>query len=141
MLALQVRNIVVMGHAQCGGVAAAMDSKVAESIPFLKEWVSLLKPAVESKIAKGQGHGHANAERAAVMLSIERLRGYPFIAEREKAGDLHIDGLRFDIANGVLELLDQDTGQFEAVERPRGFLRWFGGRRAVLPSSLRAAAE
>lgn len=144
VLALNVRNIVVMGHAQCGGVAAAMDPKVAESIPFLKEWVTLLKPAVESKIPKGHGHGHGNsdAERAAVKLSIERLRGYPFIAEREKTGAVHVDGLRFDIANGVLEVLDQETGNFEAVERPRLFSGWFGRRRRLAAAGdIRVAAE
>jgi len=145
VMALNVRNVVVMGHAQCGGVAAAMDSKVAESIPFLREWVSLLKPAVESKIPKGHhGHGHGNtdAERAAVKLSIERLRGYPFIAEREKTGALHVDGLRFDIANGILEVLNHDTGEFEPVERPGLFSRWFGsGRRAATPANIRTAAE
>ena len=143
VLALNVRNVVVMGHARCGGVAAAMDSKVAESIPFLREWVSLLKPAVESKIPKGHhGHGNTDAERAAVKLSIERLRGYPFIAEREKSGAIHVDGLHFDIANGILAVLDHDTGAFEPVERPGLFSRWFGGgRRAAAPPGIRTAAE
>ncbi len=141
VLALKVRNVVVMGHAQCGGVAAAMDSKVAESIPFLKEWVSLLRPAVESRIPKVHGHGHGgntDAERAAVKLSIDRLRGYPFIVEAERSGQLHVDGLRFDIANGVLEVFNHDTGDFDPVERPRIFSRWFGGRRA-LNGDMRAA--
>lgn len=145
VMALNVRNVVVMGHAQCGGVAAAMDPKVAASIPFLKEWVSLLKPAVESKIAKGHGHGHANAdaERAAIKLSLERLHAYPFIAERVKSGALHVDGLRFDIANGILEVLDPDSGAFESVEPPSLFSRWFGGgrRRAAHARAIRVAAE
>ena len=121
-----------------------MDDKVAGSIPFLKEWVSLLRPAVEARIPKGHGHGHghdnADAERAAVKLSIERLRGYPFIAEREKTGALHVDGLRFDISNGVLEVLDHDSGEFEPVEKP-GMFAWLfgGGRRAATPPNLRAA--
>ncbi len=141
VLALNVRNVVVMGHAQCGGVAAAMDPSAADKIPFLKQWVQLLKPAVESKIPKGHNHGNTEAERAAVKLSIERLRGYPFIAEREQSGALVVDGLRFDIANGVLEVLDHDTGEFEPVERPGLFSRWFGsGRRAASPGDIHAAA-
>jgi carbonic anhydrase len=142
VMALKVRNIVVIGHALCGGVAAAMNPAEAEKIPFLKEWVHLLKPAVEARMSKGHHHGNADAERAAVKLSIERLRGYPFIAEREASGALVVDGLRFDIANGVLELLDHETGNFDAVERPRMFSRWFGsGRRAANGGGLRPAAE
>jgi carbonic anhydrase len=119
-----------------------MNPAEAEKIPFLKEWVHLLKPAVEARMSKGHHHGNADAERAAVKLSIERLRGYPFIAEREASGALVVDGLRFDIANGVLELLDHETGNFDAVERPRMFSRWFGsGRRAANGGGLRPAAE
>src|ERR1700751_3440867 len=47
VLQLQVRNILVLGHAQCGGVAAAIDGKLAAGIPFLSAWIDLLKPALE----------------------------------------------------------------------------------------------
>jgi carbonic anhydrase len=124
VLGLNVRNIVVMGHAQCGGVAAALDPAGAHKIPFLQQWVELLKPAVDRSAAHGQ-HKHDQVERASVALSVERLKDYPFIAERMKTGALHIDGLRFGIADGTLELLNQETGQFESVERPR--FSWFFG--------------
>jgi carbonic anhydrase len=117
VLALKVRNILVLGHAQCGGVAAAVDPNSAQGIPFVGEWVALLKPAVE---AHGHSHhGNADVERAAVKLSVERLMGYPFIAERVKAGALEVDGARFGIADGVLELLDRKSGSFAPLARPR----------------------
>ncbi len=132
VLALNVRNIVVMGHARCGGVAAAMNAQTAEKIPFLKRWVELLQPAVDAHPGHGR-QAHDDVERAAVKLSLARLREYPFIAEREASGALVIDGLRFDIADGTLEVLDPDTGQFTAVERPSIFRRWFGADRAQAP--------
>jgi len=131
VLALNVRNVVVMGHAQCGGVAAAIDTSHIGGIPFLKQWVELLKPAVARVPHAHDKARHADVERAAVALSVERLKEYPFIAERIKAGALHVDGLRFGIADGMLELLDQDTGKFESVEKPSRFSWLFGGRRAA----------
>ena len=65
-----------------------------------------------------------------MILSVERLLEYPFIAERVKSGALQVDGLRFGIADGFLEVLDQETGKFESVERPRFSWR-FGNRRAA----------
>jgi carbonic anhydrase len=130
VLALNVRNIVVMGHAQCGGVAAAIEPSDADKIPFLRQWIELLKPAVECTAGVDHKHRNAQTERAAVALSVERLLGYPFIAERVKSGALHVDGLRFGIADGVLEVLDQEKGQFEPVERPM-FSWLFGQRRAA----------
>jgi carbonic anhydrase len=125
VLALKVRNIVVMGHAQCGGINAAIDPNTAEGVPYVADWVDLAKPAVEA--AHGHPHGHGldknqATEREAVKLSVHRLLEYPFIAERVKAGNLAVDGTRFNIATGVLELLDQKTGHFAPVKIKSG---WF----------------
>lgn len=125
VLALKVRNILVMGHAQCGGIGAAIDPTAAAGVPYVNEWVELARPAVEA--AHGHAHGHGldknqATEREAVKLSVRRLLDYPFIAERVKAGSLAVDGARFNIATGVLELLDQKSGQFHAVKTRSG---WF----------------
>ncbi|HEY4123008.1 MAG TPA: carbonic anhydrase [Rhizomicrobium sp.] len=124
VVALNVRNIVVMGHAQCGGVAAAVDPHAAHGIPYVTEWVALAQPAVERARAHSHHeHGNTDVEREAVKLSVERLLQYPFIDERVKAGTLQVDGTRFGIADGVLELLDQQTGNFMPVKPKRS---WFG---------------
>ena len=114
VLGLNVRNIVVMGHAKCGGVAAAMDEDSASKIPFLREWVELLKPAIEAspECKPHDFDGCAEVERNTVKLSIERLMAYPFIAERVQAGTLTVNGSRFNITNGMLEILDRKTGKF-----------------------------
>lgn len=40
---------------------------------------------------------------------------FPFIAERVKAKTLSLQGARFGIANGELELLNAASGKFETV--------------------------
>ena len=129
VLALKVRNIVVMGHAQCGGIGAAIDPSAAHGVPYVADWVALAKPAVEA--AHGHPHGHGldknqATEREAVKLSVRRLLDYPFIAERVKAGNLAVDGTRFNIATGVLEVLDKKTGHFAPAIKPRRKFLWFG---------------
>ena len=47
VLSLEVSDILVMGHAQCGGVQAALDPAISKDIPFLSTWIDLLAPAVE----------------------------------------------------------------------------------------------
>src|ERR1700742_1205948 len=127
VIALGVRNIVVMGHAQCGGICAAIDPSAAHGVPFVNEWVELAKPAVEA--AKAHGHNHDASldkgldknhavEHEAVKLSVSRLLAYPFIAERVEAGKLQVDGTRFNIATGILELLDQHSGTFKQIDKP-----------------------
>ncbi len=48
-------------------------------------------------------------------MSIENLRSFPFIAEAEAAGELQLQGALFDIADGVLKVLNKETGKFETV--------------------------
>jgi carbonic anhydrase len=113
VLSLHVRNILVMGHAQCGGVAAALDNSIAKGVPFLSDWVDLLKPAV-ARLPHNALDAHTLLEQDSVRLSLERLMEFPFVAERVKAGQLELNGARFGIADGKLELLDRETGVFAA---------------------------
>jgi carbonic anhydrase len=117
VLQLPLRGILVMGHAQCGGIAAALDNRIAENIPFLSAWIDLLEPA-RQRTAQVLDHAvrHIEMERDAVRLSLERLMTFPFVAERVRAGALALYGARFAIAGGQLEVLDPASGDFVPVE-------------------------
>jgi carbonic anhydrase len=51
-------------------------------------------------------------EYACVRVSIANLRTFPCIPEREAAGKLKLRGAHFAIAEGVLYLMDEATGEF-----------------------------
>jgi carbonic anhydrase len=57
----------------------------------------------------------AALELEAIRISIENLHSFPFVAEAEARGELHIQGALFDIADGILRVLDRESGRFEAV--------------------------
>jgi carbonic anhydrase len=117
VLSLNVRNILVLGHAQCGGIAAALDERLVAGVPFLSSWIDLLEPAREhSAHIHDDGARHTAMERDCIRLSLERLMTFPFVAERVQAGRLALDGARFGIADGRLELLDAASGDFVAVD-------------------------
>lgn len=102
---LEVSRIVVMGHALCGGVAAmrtgAPDSCADFVAPWVEQGVGVVRRACETFPADVE----RASEEAVVRLSIENLRSFPWIAEREQAGKLHLTGLHFGIADGVLRTL------------------------------------
>jgi len=117
VMQLNVRGILVMGHAQCGGIAAALDGRLTAGIPFLSSWIDLLEPALEhSTHINDLGARHAAMERDAVRLSLERLTSFPFITERVQAGSLELHGARFGIADGKLEVLDPASDRFVTTE-------------------------
>ena len=109
---LNVRNILVLGHAQCGGVAAALDKTIGVDVPSLRSWIDLLEPAVRRIDHEAHAPDTTQLERSSVLLSIERLMTYPFVAKRVNSGELEINGARFGISDGILELFDAATKRF-----------------------------
>jgi carbonic anhydrase len=115
---IEVAEVMVMGHGACGGVAAAMTRQFADSAAgeggFIAHWIDLLDDARDRIIAEhGTGSEAVRAlELEGVKVSIANLRTFPVIAEREAAGTLKLRGSYFAIADGVLWLLDEATGEF-----------------------------
>ena len=111
---LKVAVIVVLGHARCGGINAAVDGSAVDDSIFLGNWISLVEPA---KDRVGQVDDLATAvEHESIKLSLERLMAFPFVAEAVSAGRLKLVGARFSIFDGRLELLDPDSGKFNYFE-------------------------
>ncbi len=112
---LRVSRIVVMGHAHCGGVNAMLNGAPDNCQDFVAPWVRQGAPLVR-RVAESVEPDQVEqaAEEAVVRLSIDNLRTFPWIAEREAAGDLTLTGLHFGIADGILRAL-AGPGRFKAL--------------------------
>ena len=119
---LQVREIVIMGHGMCGGCKAALTQELHGTEPgqggFIADWISMLDEAREP-IARELGTEGREAERAmehaAVKISLQNLRTFPCVRELEARGKLRLRGAFFAISEGVLHLLDEESGEFAPV--------------------------
>jgi carbonic anhydrase len=89
--ALQVRHIVVLGHAFCGGIKAfASDAAPLTESDFIGKWMRQIAPAAEA-IGKPQGDWDDylhQLEFASVALSLKNLMTFPFVASAVERGDL-----------------------------------------------------
>ena len=112
---LGVTRIVVMGHAHCGGVTAMRNGAPDTCQDFVGPWVAQGGPIVRAVAHMVETDEVERAtEEAVVRLSIDNLRTFPWIAEREKAGHLTLTGLHFGIADGMLRALT-DKPRFEPL--------------------------
>ncbi len=105
---LDIPLIVVLGHTQCGAVAAAIDGTGLHG--NLLQLVNRIKPAVEMARLENFGDAdaglHATAVRTNVLRSMtELLRASETIRKRSQAGDLQIAGGVYDIETGRVEWL------------------------------------
>jgi carbonic anhydrase len=116
--ALKVRDIVVLGHAFCGGIKAfASDQAPLTSSDFIGRWMSQIAPAADA-IAASRDDGEAylrQLEFASVELSLKNLMTFPFVKAAVEEGKLKLHGAYFGVASGKLLVRNEKTGQFEAV--------------------------
>lgn len=120
---LKVKEIVVLGHGMCGGCKVALTRELYGTEPgeggFIADWIALLDDA-RDQVAHDHGTEGPVAERAmeqaGVRVSLANLRSFPCVRQKERSGELRLTGAFFAISDGLLHLLDEDSGDFAPVE-------------------------
>ena len=120
---LRVKHIVVLGHAQCGGIRAFIDD-IDPLSPgdFIGRWMSMfIKPG--EKVAQRDHETMADftvrIEKAAVFRSLENLMTFPFVRTPVERGELQLHGAYFGVAEGSLFVLDPTAKEFRSVREER----------------------
>lgn len=120
--ALKVRHIVVLGHANCGGVAAFANNAAPLTKPdFIGKWMSQIKPVAE-RIGPPTGDRKSWIQRlewGVIEYSLENLMTFPAVREAVDNGALTLHGAYFGIATGVLFIRDPVTEQFTPFTEAR----------------------
>ncbi len=116
---LEVENIIVMGHAGCGGIKALWDDDGSAQSQFIHSWVSIAASAkkwVNDKLSNASPEVQIKAcEQRAILESLANLMTFSCIRERIDKGTLTLHGWYFDIPTGDLLCFNSETGAFEVV--------------------------
>jgi carbonic anhydrase len=116
--ALRVRDIVVLGHAFCGGIKAfASDDAPLSSSDFIGRWMSQIAPAADAITAPKEDWESylRQLEFASVELSLKNLMTFPFVKAAVDKGELSLHGAYFGVASGRMLVRNERTGAFEPV--------------------------
>jgi len=108
---LEVEHIVVLGHAQCGGIKALIDTEPEDAgESFVATWMQILKDVRQEVLAgveeKSSEQCARACEKAAVHKSLNNLMSFPWISARVEAGQLALHGWYYDVRCGQLEQLE-----------------------------------
>ncbi len=108
---LKIKHILVLGHANCGGVAASLARGDNQPVgDFIGPWVEQMS---EARDAVAEAHPDAapdelqtRLEKANVRRSLDNLLTFPFIRDAAAAGALTLHGAWFDIKTAELEWVE-----------------------------------
>ena len=118
---LEIKNILVMGHSKCGGVKNYFcnynkkSNIVANKYKGLSNWLKLLEPLGKELRGNPDEYNYEMLEKKTVLLSMQNLISYPFVANRIKNKKLLICGLWQNIKTGELEVYNDKNKNFEQV--------------------------
>ncbi len=116
----KIKHIVVLGHAQCGGIRAFIDD-IDPLSPgdFIGRWMAMfIKPGekVGQREHETRQEFTTRIEKAAVFRSLENLMTFPFVRSRRRARrDAELHGAYFGVAEGSLFVLDLEAKEFRSV--------------------------
>ncbi len=116
---LGVQHIIVLGHAQCGGIHALLEGGVAKDDSFIAEWMGIAEAAREQVEQEHAGASsevrHRACEQQAILVSLNNLMTFSWIHERVEQGKLALHGWYFDIERGELLGYNTTTRLFEML--------------------------
>ncbi|AFG38116.1 carbonic anhydrase [Spirochaeta africana] len=120
---LEVENIVVCGHSNCGG-CKAMCSHSIDTLELTSSWLEFageLKEVIRDVQDSDSGCVDyttdvlQRVELENVVLQLRSLLTYPYIQQRHASGDLKLFGWHYDIRSGAILNYDLESGEFHEI--------------------------
>lgn len=116
---LNVSHVVVCGHTGCGAMDAILHPERVAHLPFVRRWLDE-SSAIREIIAHRYGTLDLEARMNAaveenVLVQLENLRSFSFVARRLDEGTLKMSGWVYQISTGAVFDYDPVAQQFLQV--------------------------
>ena len=116
---LKVEHIIVLGHAQCGGIRSLFSDDATEAGSYVHAWMRAAQE-VHAAVLRDMPDAPMKeqvmaCEQRAILVSLDNLMTFSWIRERVEDGSLALHGWYFDIENGRLMQYSREGGAFEEV--------------------------
>jgi carbonic anhydrase len=117
---LEVSDIIILGHSECGGIEALMESTDKGDLgEFIGKWVNIAASARDKVLQDLPNAPHDKqarvCEKEAILVSLKNLMTFPWVKERVAKGQLSLHGWYYNIKTGQLRYYNQLTGEFEVL--------------------------
>jgi carbonic anhydrase len=120
VLSLNVANVIVCGHSECGAMRALVADRHTVQTPNLKNWLRHGDSAV-AQLKAGTTldtnlSEHNQLSQLNVLLQMEHVKSYPLVKQRIAEGTLGVHGWWFDIARADVYAYDETLKRFVLID-------------------------
>ncbi|MEK7726075.1 MAG: carbonic anhydrase [Nitrospirota bacterium] len=124
---LNVKNIIVCGHTDCGVVKAILEPEQVGDLPAVKAWL-LQAEATRRVVRENYSHLTGDALYVAttqenVRIQLEHLQTHPLVAARLRSKSLELHGWVYSIETGDVWTYDFSQDTFRSLVPPTGKAR------------------
>ena len=132
---LQVKDIIVCGHSNCGAMKALLEPAQTGEMPATRAWLAHAR-TTERIMWESYGHLqgsdllHATVEEN-VLVQVDNLRRHPVVAKGVACGTLRLHAWVYKIETGEVFAFDPQRGQYASVTGTAGLAPLDPGHRAT----------
>ncbi|MCS6286446.1 MAG: Carbonic anhydrase [Nitrospirota bacterium] len=124
---LNVKNIIVCGHTDCGVVKAILEPEQVDDLPAVKMWL-LQAEATRRVVRDNYSHLTGDALYVAttqenVRIQLNHLKTHPLVAARLRSKSLELHGWVYSIETGDVWTYDFAQDAFRSLVPPTGKAR------------------
>ena len=115
---LNVEEIIVCGHTDCGAMTALLHPEKLENLPAVKEW--LQQAETTNRIVKDHYSHLSGAElfnatiKENVLVQLDHLRTHPSVATKLRRNEVRLHGWVYSIPTGEVWAYNFEKKKFEA---------------------------
>ena len=117
---LEIKNIIICGHSNCGGCNALLKPDVElENIPHTKKWLELskrVKEKIESEKVLDEQEKEWRTEQLNIIEQMNHLITYPYIKDKYRKNQINIYGWYYIIETGEVFNYDKNERVVKKIE-------------------------
>ncbi len=113
---LNVKDIIICGHTQCGAMKAMLDPKQMETMPLVRQW---LEHAETTRRIMAENYPHLSAEHRLnvavqehVLIQVENIQTHPAVAVKLQRGEVAIHAWVYKLETGEVFAYTPNEGRF-----------------------------
>ena len=117
LLNLNVSDIIVCGHSECGAMNAILNDRTKVKAPHLQAWLRHGEPSLAKLSATHSDLSRVNQlSQRNVLQQLEHLRTYPIIRERIESGKLKLHAWWFELSTASVYSYDEAKDRFLLID-------------------------